>query len=270
GGAVSLSAMGEREPLHIFLIARSDGTSLFLHPFLERQRVMERMEGYPLHGLYGREPRVEAITGLRNELYRLIEEEIRDWIGEARFIPRFLIAAGVFLVVYVGMSLAVRDPVPMVDELGIALGAAVAAFLVRRKREMSSDIALSKRAKLRSKVDGIVFSESDFVKEIEALLHDEEGASADRIVERLSDRWEVEIDPRHRETAKEFVAYLRKKLNTGNYRRQEKRLVAKDRGAMSSRDQQNLRRWAAGKKVDLPLFALYVRLKRHLDKHVIG
>jgi hypothetical protein len=170
--------MSDREPLHIFHLAREDGTSLFLHPFLDRQRVMERMEAHPLVGLYGREPRVEAITQFRNELYRLIEEEVRDWIGESRFIPRFLISAGVFLLVYVGLSLAVRDPLPVVDEIALSLAAAIGAFFLRRRRDMRSDRALSKRMKLRNKVDGIVFSESEFVKRLEDLLHAEESASA--------------------------------------------------------------------------------------------
>jgi hypothetical protein len=262
--------MSDREPLHIFHIAREDGTSLFLHPFLDRQRVMERMESHTLEGLYGREPRVEAITQFRNELYRLIEDEVRDWIGESRFIPRFLISAGVFLLVYVGLSVAVRDPLPVVDEIAIALGAAIAAFLLRRRRDMRSDEALSRRMKLRSKVDGIVFSESEFVKQLEDLLHSEEGSSTEAIVERLSANGEAELDPSYQGEASEFLSYLKAKFGSSEYRKQEKRLLGKDRGGMNSRDREHIARWAASRKVDLPLFALYLRLKRRLAKRPTG
>jgi hypothetical protein len=262
--------MSDREPLHIFHIAREDGTSLFLHPFLDRQRVMERLEAHPLEGLYGREPRVEAITQFRNELYRLIEDEVRDWIGESRFIPRFLISAGVFLLVYVGLSLTVRDPLPVVDEIALALGAAIGAFMLRRRRDMRSDAALSKRMKLRSKVDGIVFSESEFVKELEGLLHDEESSSAESIVDGLSRNGEAELGAEHEGEAGEVLSYLKAKLGAADYKKQEKRLLSRDRGGLNDREKENLKRWAASKKIDLPLFALYVRLKRRLAKRAAG
>lgn len=263
--------MSDREPLHIFHIAREDGTSLFLHPFLDRQRVMERMESYDLEGLYGREPRVEAITQFRNELYRLIEDEVRDWIGESRFIPRFLISAGVFLLVYVGLSLAVRDPLPVVDEIALSLGAAIAAFLLRRRRDMRSDAALSRRMKLRSKVDGIVFSESEFVSRLEDLLHTEESATSDTIVDRLSGaNGEAELDPAYQQQAGEFLSYLKAKFASAEYRKQEKRLLSKDKSGIGEREKESLQRWASHRKVDLPLFALYVRLKRHIARRATG
>ena len=262
--------MGDQEPLHIFHVSRRDGTSLFLHPFLDRQRVMERMETHSLEGLYGREPRVEAITQFRNELYRLIEDEVRDWIGESRFIPRFLISAGTFLLVYVVLSLAVRDPLPVIDEIALSLGAAIGAFMLRRRHDMRSDAALSKRMKLRSRVDGIVFTESEFVKRLEDLLHDDENATAESLVDRLSRNGEVDVDAEHRGEAGEVLSYLKAKLASPEYRKQEKRLLAKERGGFSSRDKETLKRWAANKNVDLPLFALYVRLKRQFAKRTTG
>lgn len=262
--------MSDPEPLHIFHIAREDGTSLFLHPFLDGERVMERMESHSLEGLYGQEPRVEAITSFRNELYRLIEEEVRDWIGESRFIPRFLIAAGVFLVVYVVLSLAVRDPLPVVDEIALSLGAGIAAFVLRRRRDMKSDVALSKRMKLRSKVDGIVFSESEFVKRLESALHEEERASVDSIADRLAGTGEPLIEAGAEGEAAEVLSYLKAGFATREYRKQEKRLLASERGGLKERDLENLQRWAASKKVDFPLFALYVRLKRQSAKRPTG
>ena len=262
--------MSDKAPLHIFHISREDGTSLFLHPFLNRERVMERMESHSLEGLYGREPRVEAITGFRNELYRLIEEEVRNWIGESRFIPRFLISAGVFLVVYVGLSLAVRDPLPVVDEIALALGAALAAFLLRRRRDMQSDAALSKRMKLRSKVDGIVFSESELVKRLENVLHEEEGASAESIADRLSRDDEPVVNAGGEAEAEEVLSYLGVRFASREHRRQEKRLLAGERGGLKDRELENLQKWAANRTVDFPLFALYVRLKRDFAKRTTG
>jgi hypothetical protein len=216
--------------------------------------------------LYGSEPRVEAITGFRNELYRLIEDEVREWIAETRFIPRFLISAGVFLLAYIGLSLGVRDPLPMVDEIAISLGAAIGAFLLRRRKDMRSDSALEKRMKLRSKVDGIVFTESEFVKRLEEILHEDEDTTPESVADRLLEHGDAEGVAQHSAEASEVLTYLKAKFASPEYRKQEKRLLAKERAEATSREKEHLTRWASHKKVDLPLFALYMRLKRHFAK----
>ncbi|MFP4373411.1 MAG: hypothetical protein ACLFPO_03700 [Spirochaetaceae bacterium] len=262
--------MSDREPLHIFHVARQDGTSLFLHPFLDGQRVMERMESHPLEGLYGREPRVEAITRFRNDLYRLIEDQVRDWIGESRFIPRFLLAAGVFLIAFVVLSVAVRDPLPVLDEIGLSLAAAIAAFILRKRRDLRSDEALSKRMKLRTKVDGIVFGESEFVKRLEAVLHEDERASVEDVLEALAEGGESSLDTGLSGEAQEALSYLKARFNTRDHRKQEKRLLAAERGGLKDRDRDHLLQWAGNANVDFPLFALYVRLKRECAKRPTG
>ena len=79
---------------HIF---GKDGSSLFLHPFSEEDKTTDLLEHADIEGKYGQEPRVESLVLLRNELYRVIESQVKRWISEQRFIPRFLISAGVFL-----------------------------------------------------------------------------------------------------------------------------------------------------------------------------
>ncbi|NBF40765.1 MAG: hypothetical protein GVY14_10155, partial [Spirochaetes bacterium] len=54
------------------------------------------------------------------------------------------------------------------------------------------------------------------------------------------------------------------------HRRQEKRLLAAERGGLRDRDRESLQKWAANRKVDFPLFALYVRLKRDFAKRTTG
>jgi hypothetical protein len=59
---------------------------------------------------------------------------VRAWINERRFIPRFLIASAVFLVVYLFMSLVIIDPIPVVDEVLIAGGVAIFSFVIAGRR----------------------------------------------------------------------------------------------------------------------------------------
>ncbi len=164
-----------RKLMNLYHVTRRDGTPLFVHPFIVPGSTLNIDSATELYGRYGSEPRVESLTLLRNELYRRIDADVRTWIGEQRFIPRFLISAAAFLLSFLFMSLVIRDPVPVVDELLISGAIATVVFLVVGKRFVQSEPAGKRRIMLRSKVDGIVFTESPFVRELETILHRMEG-----------------------------------------------------------------------------------------------
>jgi hypothetical protein len=140
--------------------------------------MLQHAEHTDLAGRYGREPRVESITMLRNDLYRRIEHDVRDWSNERRFIPRFLIAAGAFLIAYLFMALVIRDPLPIVDEILIGLGVGIFVFFAAGRRFEQSGAASQRRVALRAKVDAVVFSEDPFVHQVEPILHDLEALPA--------------------------------------------------------------------------------------------
>lgn len=133
---------------------------------------MELGQSVQLEGRYGQEPRVESVTMLRNDLYRRIEHDVRDWINERRFIPRFLLSAAAFLVVYLFLAIVIRDPLPVIDEILIALGVSVVAYIAVGRRFEQSRVASQRRVTLRSMVDGVVFSEDQPVRELETLLQE--------------------------------------------------------------------------------------------------
>lgn len=178
-----------------------------------------------LRGLYGVEPRVEAVTVLRQDLYRCIENDVRDWINEKRFIPRFLVAAAAFVVLFLFMSLVIRDPIPIIDELLIAGGGAAAAFIAIGRRFEHSNVATERRVALRTQVDRVKFQESEFVLRLEQLLRTIERAPEPVAIGRL------QPDPEATALWKEFesetqeaYAYLRVLVGRKGYRALEKRL----------------------------------------------
>ena len=62
------------------------------------------------------------------------EDIVRRRVQERCYIPSLLLSALVFLLVYLFLSLAVRDPVPMVDELLAASVLSVLCFTLIRRR----------------------------------------------------------------------------------------------------------------------------------------
>ncbi len=218
---------------------------------------MQIRESDTIRGLYGAEPRVESLTVLRNELYRRVETDVRDWVYEQRFVPRFLLSAAAFVVVYLFLSLVIRDPIPLVDELLIALVAGGGAFFLLGRRYEQSKGAAERRAELRSKIDSITFEESSFVHTLETVLHRFEERSpealfeADDLAEELS-----AITEDHREEAVLFLEVLQQML-TG---RSRKAVAEVRRRAPSARTVRTAERG----DIDLPLAALAAYLERSL------
>jgi len=249
--------MAEAEKSYLFHIHRKDGSSLFLHPLYPPDKVVEALEKGPLEGRYGREPRVEALTGFRDELYRQVELGVRHWLADLRFIPKFLIAAGAFVVAYVFFSAVVRDPLPVIDEVVLGIAAAVASFVLLGRRDLASRRAAKKRLDLRLVVDRISFRESEFVKRVEEALHSAEGEGVVEVVRRIVEPLEQGSEPGDGDQAEaaQFVGLLERRFNFRKLEREEpglRRLAARREAA----------RLLAVRKVDFPLYAVYKRFKR--------
>lgn len=204
----------------IYHLSRRDGTALFIHPLMKPGSMLELSREVELVGTYGEEPRVESVTMLRNELYRRIEEDVRDWINERRFIPRFLIAAGVFLVIYLFLAMVIRDPLPVLDETLVGLAVAVFTFVVIGRRFEQSKVASQRRVQLRTKVDGVVFSEDAFVHAAEDLLRNLE--AREPTATELGDevrRAASDLQERFPEKSAELVRHLRHMMGVKDYRK---------------------------------------------------
>ncbi|MFP4562350.1 MAG: hypothetical protein ACLFRY_03485 [Spirochaetia bacterium] len=250
----------------IYHLYRNDGTSLFLHPFDEKEKSIDIFEKKEIVGKYGREPRVEALTAFRNELYRIVENRVNAWIGESRFIPKFLISAGVFLASYLFMALVIRDPLPMIDEIAIGLGISILTFFLIGRKDRRSDVSLKKRIQLRTKVDRIIFQENDFVREIEDALWKMEKEDADHLVEEMLDPIKGSLSNEEREDAKRIAGYLKGRFRPADLRRKEKILKKFDRERKKGNQVKAPGILSAGGKVDLSLFAVYTRVKQSYEK----
>jgi len=71
----------------------------------------------------------------------MVEIGVQRWVSEMRFTPKFLLSAGAFLVLYFFMSFVVRDPIPVIDEIAVSLGGAIAVYIIMGRRDMRSDMA---------------------------------------------------------------------------------------------------------------------------------
>lgn len=260
-------AAPEKPQAYIFHVLLKDGESLMLDPF----RGVERLEGMlterTVEGRFGTEPRVEALTLYRNELYRTVDTAVRRWLSENRFIPRFLVSAGVFVLAMFVMAYVFRGglPIPVIDELAIALGASVAAYLAIGKKELASEMATRKRVALKSAIDRITFVPSRFLVRVEESLRRYEAEHLEELVSEILDPADEPLDEPERTEASEFVRLLEDQFNFARLRKGERELknFLSERGAERGT---NLRRWAESQRLDFPLYAVYKRFKRTVEQ----
>lgn len=258
----------------IFHLSRKDGVPLFLHPFSDEAYMLElgarldRGEDPEIQGLFGREPRVESLTLFRNELYRLIEQHVEKWMAEKRFIPRFLFSAAVFLLAYFFAAVVIRDPVPLLDEILIALGASVLSYFLLGRQLKNSDLATRRRIKMRDAVDKIVFRESAFVRWVEDYMEGNENLSGPELMEGLlSDEPAFDLSGKEktgedlREMA-ELLDYLERQFDKDLLKWQEKSSREKSKKG----EPQIPREIRRMKKVDLSLFFTYTKLRQFCKK----
>jgi hypothetical protein len=251
----------EKDRVYLFHIFRKDGTSLFLSPFGGPGKFVGVLERSDVEGRYGMEPRVEALTMFRNELYRHIEVGVKNWLSDVRFIPKFLVSALAFVVVYFFMSFVVRDPLPVIDEIAIGLAVAVAVFFLQGRRDITSKAATKKRLDLRVIVDRITFRESDFVKQVEAALHRNETGSIEDVIKQIVEPARQELDEDLREEAAQFIRALESRFDFKKLQREErmlKRVMSRSPVELNK----NFARLVESKKYDFPLYAVYKSFKK--------
>jgi hypothetical protein len=272
-----------KEQITIFHLYRKDGVPLFLHPFSDPLRLLQLGKDTEIVGRYGREPRPESITLLRNELYRSVDIAVKSWITEKRFIPSFLLSSGLFLVIYLFMSLVIRDPIPMIDELAIALGGAIVLYFFLSRKAASSREASEQRIMLREKIDSIYFDHLPFLDKAEELLdvleHAPDALVRSLEMERDGESLEKEgkalqTDEKSNESKEieELLSHLEKRFSSRAYKGIEKkrkkmmksgdRVAIKGGGPVQVGETQQ-------KKIDLPLFSLYHLLRGKAGKKAL-
>lgn len=245
---------------YLFHLYRKDGSSLFLHPFTDPKTVVALMEKGPLEGWYGREPRVEALTAFREELHRIVEQGVRKWVDEQRFIPKFLLAAAAFVVTYLFFSIVVRDPLPVIDELVLGVGAAIATFVLTGRRYLAARSAAKKRLDLRLVADRITFRQSAFVQQAEQALGRLEAESGEEVARQIVEPLQQELGEGSREEAAQFLHLLEGRFKLRKLQREE-RALQRRAGRRREPSSGGTRLLGAG-QLDFPLYAVYKRFKR--------
>lgn len=150
---------------HVFIIGSH--TPIVLHPF-DRGEAFDAPEGYEIVGRYGTGDAPAATDSIRASLYVAMEKGARRYFLDRGYYMRVFMTAFAFVAVYLLMSIVVRDPVPLIDELLLGVLAAAAVFFASERKALSSPKHLDVVLRLRRAIDAAFFTESRVVDLVES------------------------------------------------------------------------------------------------------
>jgi|GEM_PF-6182318 len=145
-----------------FFLRWGNGRVLYLHPFLKHSfwEDFRRTDLIPLCH-YNVFPSSEELAKLRSILYTQVKKFYHAAQTEKTFLKSFVLAAVTFLLVFYFLSIGIRDPIPMVDELVGAVVASFVVFFVYKKKFVNKIEERKELEVLLSRIDRIELCKND-------------------------------------------------------------------------------------------------------------
>ena len=157
---------------YCYLLSRSSKELLCISPFTDPLKVLDWQEDEALNVYSAATLTQNQRDVLHTTLYKEIDRGVDRWVQDTRYLPRLFLGGVVFLLTYFIFSLAVRDPIPMIDELFIAAAATLIAVNVMSRRDRKSSLALKQRLTLKNRVGEAVYDLDDDLKCLENHLYE--------------------------------------------------------------------------------------------------
>ena len=150
-----------------FVFIVSGKLPIVLHPF-DAHDAFDMADSGSLVGRYGSGSAPRDADSIRKSMYEYMEKGARRHFLDKGYYYRLALTAVAFVSVYLFLSIVVRDPVPLVDELLLGLLASAAVFFASERKALSSPKHLDAVIRLRRAIDAAYFSESRVVDLLES------------------------------------------------------------------------------------------------------
>jgi hypothetical protein len=115
---------------------------------------------------------IEEHDRVDQEMRRKIDSQVRLYVQNRYYTLRLLSSAALFLAVYLFCSLVIRDPIPMIDELALALLSSIALWIVMAKSEGNGAAAIKLKLDLDEMYHESKETFSPFIDKVDAWLYD--------------------------------------------------------------------------------------------------
>ncbi len=201
-------------------------------------------------------------------LYNTIDYSVDRWIQDKQYVPRLLASAVVFTISYFIFSLAVRDPIPMVDELVISSVLAIVTWRTIARRDSRSALAQHRRHELKvrsSERQSVIVDELFAVEEYLDTLESYDVYTLSNALCRVGDhalpRLEHRLDEATKAEITQLLALYLRRSATQLHALASQIIALHQSKSSSPKLAGQLYQQAMNKGIDLPLLALAVALQ---------
>lgn len=254
-----------------YALLRKVGMNLYLSPYLKADKASLLDSETPVvlksSGMLTKGQKEEASYAL----YSAIDFSVDRWIQDKQYIPRLLICSVVFMVTYFFMSLAIRDPIPMVDELLGSTALTVFCWVTLAKRDTRSSLALQRRYELKGKAGSPDYQVEGGLFALEAFLQDISGLDMLDVSDNLclvkKKSFELLNEEQKGPWAQEFLDLLLLHLKVRQkslYRMYHRVRSVRESGKPDLRLAQRMFHLSMQQKLDLPLLTLIIVLSEQV------
>ncbi len=255
-----------------YALLRKMGANLYLSPYLKADKVAHVDAETPVvlksSGMLTKGQKDEASYAL----YSAIDFSVDRWIQDKQYIPRLLVCAVVFMVTYFFMSLAIRDPIPMVDEMLGSTGLSLFCWITLARRDTRSSLALQRRYELKGQAGSPDYQEQEGLFALEVFLQDIASLDMQEVSDSLclveKKNFELLAEDQRGPWAEEFLSLLLLHLKVRQkslYRMYAKVRSVREAQKPNLRLSQRLFHLNMQQKLDLPLLALAVVLTEQVN-----
>ncbi|MDC7246505.1 MAG: hypothetical protein PQJ47_11450 [Sphaerochaetaceae bacterium] len=207
-------------------------------------------------------------------LYRQIDRGVDRWIQDVRYLPRLLIGGLIFLISYFFFSLAVRDPIPMVDELVIASVITILSLSFISRRDKKSSLSVKRRFELKQNASNLTFETDDSLAVVEEYLYRYSQMEMIDLIDAMLnlegsslDRLDLDFEDEHvKEFALLFIENLEYNFKNEYQLSKKYQKMKHDEKQLESFSGQLLKSGMNG-DVDLSLLALTIAVENQLPLH---
>ncbi len=255
-----------------YALLRKVGSNLYLSPYLKTDRVSQMDSETPVvlksSGMLTKGQKDEASYAL----YSAIDFYVDRWIQDKQYIPRLLICAVVFMVTYFFMSLAIRDPIPMLDEMLVSSGLTLFCWIALAKRDTRSSVARQRRYELKGQAGSPDYQQLESLFVLEAFLQDIASLDMQDVSDNLclvgDKNFDLLTEEQRGPWAEEFLSLLLLHLKVRQkslYRMYQRVRSVRESKKPNLRLAQRLFHLNMQQRLDLPLLALTVILAEQVN-----
>lgn len=167
---------------------------LLLNPYYKNKEIGDIESEEPVTIYSANTLTQDDVEFLEKRSFLDIDKSVNLWIQEKRYYPRLFASAFAFFIMYFFLSLVIRDPIPIADEMLGSAAFAIFTWVYFARRDVKSSIVNKKKIEIKRKINEATYTDLPVLNVLENYLYELQSRDNLDIADSLT-LVEGELDP---------------------------------------------------------------------------